>query len=56
MISAPRCYRPPSTPPDADASLAPTTGFDAAIPKVTTPECDAGVMSTSTSTRVATVF
>ena len=46
----------PSTPPDADASLAPTSGFGVVDPKVTKPEPGTGVISTSASARVATVF
>ena len=46
----------PSTPPNADASLAPTSGFGVVDPKVTKPEPGTGVISTSASARVATVF
>ena len=46
----------PSTPPDADASVAPTNGFGVVDPKVTKPEPGTGVMSTSVSARMATVF
>ena len=46
----------PSTPPNADASVAPTSGFGVVDPKVTKPEPGTGVMSTSVSARMATVF
>jgi len=46
----------PSTPPNADATVAPTSGFGVVDPKVTKPEPGTGVMSTSVSARMATVF
>ena len=46
----------PPAPPDADAPLAPTNGFGVVDPRVTKPELDPGVISTSASARVATVF
>ena len=45
-----------STPPNADATMAPTSGFGVVDPKVTKPEPGTGVMSTSVSARMATVF
>ena len=52
--SAPRVH--PSTPPNADTSVASTSGFGVVDPKVTKPEPGTGVMSTSVSARMATVF
>ena len=46
----------PSTPPNADTSVASTSGFGVVDPKVTKPEPGTGVMSTSVSARMATVF
>ena len=45
-----------STPPNADTSVASTSGFGVVDPKVTKPEPGTGVMSTSVSARMATVF
>ena len=44
LVSAPRCCSPPSAPPDADASLAPTNGFDAAATKAALPSFGAEVL------------